>query len=152
MTDNAIVYVGLGSNLENPISQIKQAFLALDALPKTHIKKQSALYRSKPMGPQNQPDYMNAVVMLSTYLLPLDLLDMMQAIEHQQGRIRTAQRWGARTLDLDMLLYDQQQLQLPRLILPHPGLYVRDFVLYPLYEITPNLVLPNGKKLVSYLR
>ncbi len=147
MKSEPIVYVGLGSNLDNPIHQVKQALLALDALPQTYLKRQSALYRSKPLGPQNQPDYINAVAMLITGLLPLDLLDMMQTIENKQGRIRTAQRWGARTLDLDLLLYDNQKLQHPRLTLPHPGLSNRAFVLYPLYDIAPDLILPDGKKL-----
>ena len=140
-----IVYVGLGSNLDNPIYQVKQALLALKALPKTHLKRQSALYRSKPLGPQNQPDYINAVAMLNTALSPLTLLDMMQTIENQQGRIRTIQRWGARTLDLDMLLYDNQHSQNPVLTLPHPGLYNRAFVLYPLCDIAPDLILPGEK-------
>ncbi len=144
-------YIGLGSNLDNPIHQIKQALLALDALPNTQLRAQSALYRSKPLGPQNQPDYINAVAVLNTTLSPLALLDMMQTIENQQGRIRGAQRWGPRTLDLDMLLYDNKQLQNPRLTLPHPGLYERAFVLYPLYECAPDLVLPDGQPLSSLI-
>jgi len=136
--------VGLGSNLDNPIKQVKTALQALKLLPNTHLKTQSTLYRSKPLGSQNQPDYINAVAMLVTELSPLNLLDNLQAIENKQGRLRGAERWGPRTLDLDMLLYDNLQLQEARLILPHPGLYERAFVLYPLYECTPDLILPNG--------
>ncbi len=138
--------MGLGSNLDNPIEQLKKALQALKLLPNTHLKTQSALYRSRPLGSQNQPDYINAVAMLVTELSPLVLLDNLQAIENKQGRVRGAERWGPRTLDLDMLLYDNVQLQEARLTLPHPGLYERAFVLYPLYECTPDLILPNGKE------
>jgi 2-amino-4-hydroxy-6-hydroxymethyldihydropteridine diphosphokinase len=126
------VYIGLGSNLENPTDQIKQALWALNTLPATHLKAHSALYRSKPLGPQNQPDYINAVAELSTTLPPLILLSKMQNIENKQGRVRSTESWGPRTLDLDMLLYNNRQSQDPRLTLPHPGLYERAFVLYPL--------------------
>jgi 2-amino-4-hydroxy-6-hydroxymethyldihydropteridine diphosphokinase len=136
--------VGLGSNLDNPIEQVKKALQALKLLPKTHLKTHSALYRTKPLGSQNQPDYINAVAMLVTELSPLVLLDNLQAIENKQGRVRGAERWGPRTLDLDMLLYDNLELQEDRLTLPHSGLYERDFVLYPLYDCTPDLILPNG--------
>ncbi|HIE01500.1 MAG: 2-amino-4-hydroxy-6-hydroxymethyldihydropteridine diphosphokinase [Candidatus Parabeggiatoa sp.] len=146
MTTRSTVYVGLGSNLDNPIHQLKQALLALNTIPTTVLLKHSALYRSKPLGPQNQPDYINAVAVLTTELAPLMLLNELQAIENKQGRVRTAQRWGPRTLDLDMLLYGNKQLETPQLTLPHPGLYDRAFVLYPLYECAPDLVLPNGLK------
>jgi 2-amino-4-hydroxy-6-hydroxymethyldihydropteridine diphosphokinase len=142
--NNPLVYIGLGSNLDNPIDQVKQALLALDTIPTTVLLKHSALYHSKPLGPQNQPDYINAVAVLTTELPPLTLLNALQTIENQQGRVRTALRWGPRTLDLDMLLYGNKQLATPQLILPHPGLYDRAFVLYPLYECAPDLVLPNG--------
>ena len=146
MAKNSTVYVGLGSNLDNPIHQVKQALLALDAIPATHLRAHSALYRSKPLGPQNQPDYINAVAVLATQLPPLTLLSELQAIENKQGRVRATERWGPRTLDLDMLLYDNKQLQGPRLTLPHPGLHERAFVLYPLCEIAPDLVLPDGQR------
>ena len=146
MTTRSTVYVGLGSNLDNPIHQLKQALLVLNTIPTTVLLKHSALYRSKPLGPQNQPDYINAVAVLTTELAPLMLLNELQAIENKQGRVRTARRWGPRTLDLDMLLYGNKQLETPQLTLPHPGLYDRAFVLYPLYECAPDLVLPNGLK------
>ncbi len=136
--------MGLGSNLDNPIKQVTKALEELKLLPNTHLKTHSALYRTKPLGSQNQPNYINAVAMLVTKLSPLILLDHLQAIENKQGRVRGAERWGPRTLDLDMLLYDNLELQDDRLILPHPGLYERDFVLYPLYECSPDLILPNG--------
>ena len=141
------VYVGLGSNLDNPIQQIKQALLALNQLPQTTLLTHSSLYHSAPLGPP-QPDYINAVVALRTQLSPLALLNQLQLIETQQGRIRLAQqRWGPRTLDLDILLYDNKQSSDPVLTLPHPGLYQRTFVLYPLYECAPQLRLPNGQQL-----
>ena len=145
MKNDNTVYIGLGSNLQNPTNQIKQALRALDKLSATHLNSHSSLYSSKPLGSQNQPDYINAVAQLSTTLSPLSLLSKMQNIENKQGRVRTIERWGARTLDLDMLLYNNIQSQDPRLILPHPGIYERAFVLYPLYECAPDLVLPNGQ-------
>jgi len=146
------VYVGLGSNLANPIYQIKKALRALEALPLTDLKTHSGLYRSKPLGPQNQPDYINAVAVLRSELVPLILLDKLQAIENQQGRVRNAERWGPRTLDLDMLLYGNRQSQNPRLILPHPGLFERAFVLYPLSECAPDLVLPDGQSVYDLMQ
>lgn len=142
------VYVALGSNLDNPIQQIKQALPALKQMPKTTLLSHSALYRSAPLGGAPQPDYINAVAVLRTQLSPLALLSQLQTIETQQGRIRSAQqRWGPRTLDLDILLYDNKQSSDPVLTLPHPGLCQRNFVLYPLYECAPQLRLPNGQRL-----
>ena len=139
------VYIGLGSNLAVPVKQIEQALQLLDTLPNTYKITHSSLYCSTPLGPQNQPDYINAVAKLITDLPPLDLLSKLQAIETKQGRVRYLQRWGPRKLDLDILLYANQQLQTPTLSIPHPGLYERAFVLYPLYECAPNLMLPNGQ-------
>ncbi len=145
------VYVGLGSNLAHPIYQIKKALRALEVLPLTDLRAHSGLYRSKPLGPQNQPDYINAVAALSSELAPLILLDKLQAIENQQDRVRNAERWGPRTLDLDMLLYGNRQSQDARLILPHPGLFERAFVLYPLAECAPDLVLPDGQSVYDLM-
>jgi 2-amino-4-hydroxy-6-hydroxymethyldihydropteridine diphosphokinase len=147
MKNGNTVYIGLGSNLENPMAQIFKALKALNALPTTDLLKYSSLYHSKPLGPSNQPDYINAVAVLMTELPPLTLLHEMQTIENKQGRVRTGQQWGPRTLDLDMLLYNDKLSQEPQLILPHPGLYERAFVLHPLYEVVPDLVLPNGQPL-----
>jgi len=149
---DSTVYVGLGSNLNNPIDQIKKALQALDTLPATHLKTHSTLYRSAPLGPKNQPDYINAVAILSTHLPPPTLLEKMQLIENKQGRVRYGERWGPRTLDLDMLLYDNQQTQQPYLTLPHPGLYERAFVLYPLYECAPDLILPDGQRIYDLMQ
>jgi 2-amino-4-hydroxy-6-hydroxymethyldihydropteridine diphosphokinase len=129
------VYIGIGSNLQQPIEQVRQALLRLAEIPQTRVTAQSPLYRSTPLGPANQPDYINAVAALVTELAPLDLLDALQTIERQQGRVRSSEHWGPRTLDLDILLYGEQKIANDRLIVPHPGLGERNFVLYPLYDI-----------------
>lgn len=143
-------YVGLGSNLENPIQQVSDALIELNEIPQTRLLKQSQLYRSDPVGPPGQPDYINAVALLETALEPLDLLDALQSIEnaHQRRRI---QHWGPRTLDLDLLLYADQQIDLERLQVPHPHMTEREFVLYPLAEIAPEIELPNGIPLQQLL-
>jgi len=141
-------YVGLGSNLENPEQQVRKALLALAALPATHLVRHSLLYRSAPLGPADQPDYVNAVAALDTELDPLALLEALFAIEQTQGRVRLV-RWGARTLDLDLLLYGSRTLTSERLTLPHPGLRERSFVLVPLAEIAPELVLPEGDRVAE---
>lgn len=144
-------YIGLGSNLANPLQQLQQALEALRRLPDSRLTCVSPFYRSRPMGPAGQPDYLNAVAMLDTVLGPLALLDALQAIELQQGRVRSGERWGPRTLDLDLLLYGAEVIDEARLQVPHPGLAERNFVLYPLADIAPDLVLPDGRS-VSALR
>jgi 2-amino-4-hydroxy-6-hydroxymethyldihydropteridine diphosphokinase len=138
-------YVGVGSNLGKPLQQIRAAINALHHVSQSTLVKSSRLYRSKPMGPQNQPDFINAVVCLETLLTPLCLLQALQAIEQEQGRVREGERWGPRTLDLDLLLYGQQQVATPVLTIPHYGLKERPFVLYPLLDLAPTLVLPGGE-------
>jgi 2-amino-4-hydroxy-6-hydroxymethyldihydropteridine diphosphokinase len=145
LNDNrtVVAYIGLGSNLENPEQQIRLARMAVAELAGVDELAFSSLYRSPPMGPQDQPDYVNAVMAVSTKLSAIDLLRCLQRIELDQGRVRKGQRWGARTLDLDLLLYADQQIDEPDLTVPHPGMVERAFVLYPLYEIAPNLVVPG---------
>lgn len=140
----ATVFIGLGANLVKPLGQLKQAVVAMAKIPKTSVLALSSFYGSKPMGPQNQPDYVNAVCRLETQLAPLELLDALQSIELNSGRVRKNERWGPRTLDLDILLFDQQRINSERLIVPHYGLKEREFVLYPLAEIAPELSLPCG--------
>lgn len=137
------VYLGIGSNLDKPIEQVQRAMRALSLMPKSHLVGQSRLYRSEPLGPPDQPDYVNAVAALETELPALELLLLLQGIEHHQGRIRDGSRWGPRTLDLDILLYGDEFINHPQLQVPHPGLHVRNFVLYPLHEIVPDLVIPG---------
>jgi 2-amino-4-hydroxy-6-hydroxymethyldihydropteridine diphosphokinase len=141
------VYVGLGANLANPLTQLQSAIAALRQLPHSRLLAVSGFYGSKPMGPQDQPDYINAVAKLATMLSPIELLDALQQIEQQHGRQRKAQRWGARTLDLDILLYANHTINSERLTVPHYGLTQREFVLYPLAEIAPQLQLPCGTPL-----
>ena len=129
------VYIGVGSNLQQPMEQVKQALQRLAEIPQTRLITSSPLYRSAPLGSADQPDYINAVAALATELAPLDLLDALQTIEQQQGRVRNGERWGPRTLDLDLLLYGDHQITSDRLTVPHPGLGERNFVLYPLYDI-----------------
>ena len=147
----SIVYIALGSNLNMPIQQLKLAIQAMADLPDTEIKKVSSLYQSQPLGPQDQPDYVNAVACLETGLSPLVLLDALQNIENGQGRIRL-RRWGERTLDLDILLYDNQIIHNERLTVPHYDMQNREFVIVPLYEISPELILPDGVSLQQLVK
>ena len=144
-------YIGLGSNLDDPVGQLLRAIDALRALPESRLTAVSPLYQSRPMGPADQPDYVNAVVMLDTRLEPLELLDALQAIEQQQGRVRTGERWGPRTLDLDLLLYGAEVIDHSRLVVPHPGMKARLFVLQPLADLSPELILPDGSPVASLL-
>ncbi len=150
-----VAYIGLGSNLagacKSPAQQVSQAFAQLASMPQTRLLAQSPLYRSAPMGPQDQPDYINAVAQIETALSPESLLDALQTIENRQGRERN-QRWGARTLDLDILLYGEVEMRSERLTLPHPGLCERDFVVLPLLDIAPQLSIPGHGKLADIAR
>jgi 2-amino-4-hydroxy-6-hydroxymethyldihydropteridine diphosphokinase len=136
-------YVGLGSNLDGPAAQVTRAFDELAALPDTRLMARSPLYMSPPMGPQDQPDFVNAVAALETGLAPQVLLQMLLAIEVRHGRHRDGSHWGPRSLDLDILLYGDLLLDTPALKLPHPGLHERAFVLYPLADIAPELSVPG---------
>ncbi|WP_349572786.1 2-amino-4-hydroxy-6-hydroxymethyldihydropteridine diphosphokinase [Azotobacter salinestris] len=145
------VYIGLGSNLADPAAQLRAALAALQALPRTRLVAVSSFYDSDPLGPADQPCYVNAVAALDSALAPLELLDALQAIEQEQGRVRKAERWGPRTLDLDILLFGDRQLHEERLTVPHYHLHARPFVLYPLVEIAPGLHLPDGRSLDELL-
>ena len=149
------VYIGLGSNLDEPSLQINKAVAAIRTLPQSKYLKDSGLYLSKPMQlPSDdslQADYYNAVVLLETQLEPLELLDHLQAIENRQGRVREG-RWGSRTLDLDILLFGSMQINSERLQIPHPGLCEREFVLYPLQNIKQELDIPGHGKLTRCIQ
>lgn len=137
------VFIGLGSNLDDPVVQLKKAIEQLNQLPQVSLIKTSAFYRSKPMGPQDQPDFVNAVVELETGLSADKLLDELQRIEHSQGRVRSL-HWGPRTLDLDILLYGDEVIATERLTVPHAGIAQRNFVLVPLADIVGmDFQLPN---------
>lgn len=144
-------YIGLGSNLESPLDQIKSARKAIAEHEGIDEMACSNFYASAPMGPQDQPDFVNAVMAIKTTLTPLELLKELQAIEKAHGRVRGRQRWGARTLDLDLLLYGDQQINLPELTVPHPGIADRPFVLYLLLECAPDLIIPGKGKASALL-
>ncbi|MFC0269179.1 2-amino-4-hydroxy-6-hydroxymethyldihydropteridine diphosphokinase [Kushneria aurantia] len=139
-------WIGLGSNLDDPRRQVETALEELDQLPLTRRTGASSCYASRPLGPQDQPDFINAVAELETGLSPLALLDQLQALEQRHRRVRD-RHWGPRTLDLDLLLYNDRQLKTPRLTLPHPQMHQRAFVLLPLREIAPEMILPDGRRL-----
>lgn len=145
-------YVGLGSNLEQPVRQVQNALAALAIIPGTRVFAHSRLYRSLPQGPQDQPDFINAVAALDTNLSAPDLLHALQNIELQQGRIRSAEKWGPRTVDLDLLLYGSSTYRDNDLIVPHPHVHQRDFVLVPLLEITPEIEIPGLGKARELLK
>lgn len=145
------VYIGLGSNLAEPLDQLRGALAALAQLPDTQLVNCSSFYSSDPLGPADQPRYVNAVAALDTALEPLPLLDALQAIEQNQGRERKAERWGPRTLDLDILAFGQRLLDEPRLQVPHYHMHARPFVLYPLAELAPELTLADGRHLRDLL-
>ncbi len=145
------VYIGLGSNLAEPLDQLRGALAALAQLPDTQLVNCSSFYSSDPLGPADQPRYVNAVAALDTALDPLSLLDALQAIELDQGRERKAERWGPRTLDLDILVFGQLVLDEPRLQVPHYHMHARPFVLYPLAELAPELILADGRRLCDLL-
>lgn len=147
---NHSAYIGIGSNLDTPKSQVERALSALAAHRDIDIEKVSNLYLSKAIGPDNQPDYVNGAVHIKTTLSPMTLLDTLQDIEQQQGRIRN-ERWGARTLDLDILLYQNHTIDTDRLTIPHPELANRNFVILPLLDIDTKLTLPNGQKIADIL-
>ncbi len=128
-------YIGLGANLNHPMERIRQAMAALCTLPGTTMARHSSLYRTSPLGQPDQPEYINAVAAVRTGLSPDGLLDHLFEIEKRQGRVRDGVRWGPRALDLDLLLHGDSSLDGERLILPHPQLHRRAFVLMPLAEI-----------------
>ena len=145
------IYIGMGSNLADPAEQLRSAVEALAQLPQTALVGVSAFYQSDSLLP-GQPRYTNAVAALDSALAPLELLDALQAIENDQGRERL-ERWGPRTLDLDILLFGDRLIDEPRLKVPHYHMQERAFVLYPLAELTTaNLRLADGRTLVELLK
>lgn len=135
-------WIGLGSNLDDPPVRLERALAAIDRLPGTRRVATSPFYRTPPVGPQDQPDFCNAVAGIETELEPLPLLDALQAIETAEGR-RRGRRWGPRTLDLDILLYGDCRIDEPRLRVPHPYLHERAFALIPLAAVAPDAVVPG---------
>jgi 2-amino-4-hydroxy-6-hydroxymethyldihydropteridine diphosphokinase len=138
-------YIGVGSNLDDPQAQLLCAFEKLAELPKTRLVLSSPIYISQPFGPVKQPDFANAVVGLLTQLEPLALLQNLRRVEAAQGRPEPEQRqrWGPRVIDLDVLIYARERINGPELTVPHPGIVERNFVLYPLADIAPDLEIPG---------
>jgi 2-amino-4-hydroxy-6-hydroxymethyldihydropteridine diphosphokinase len=143
-------YVGLGSNLDDPPARVRAAIAALGGLPATRVESCSRLYGSRPLGRPDQPDYCNAVVALQTQLAPGELLGQLRALERQQGRTPSVERWGPRVIDLDLLAMSDLQASTESLQLPHPGIAQRAFVLFPWRELAPDYVVP-GLGLVATL-
>ena len=148
-------FVALGSNLADPISQVESAFAALENLPNTRVVKKSSLYKTAPIGYEaeqlNQiPDFINAVAELETNLAPLELLDALLEIENQAGRVRPFPN-APRVLDCDLLLYENVSMESTKLILPHPRMHQRGFVLLPLFEIAAQLSIPNHGKIATLI-
>ncbi|MEY3219235.1 MAG: 7,8-dihydro-6-hydroxymethylpterin-pyrophosphokinae [Pseudomonadota bacterium] len=148
-------YVGLGSNLYQPIQQIIAALALLKTLPETTVIKNSYLYCNPPMlsveNPDPQPDYVNAAAWIQTTLTPDILLTYLQKIEIASGRQRSEKKWSSRTLDLDILLYGNLQINLPHLVIPHRGILERAFVLIPLHDCNPHLILPTGIPIKAFI-
>lgn len=143
------VYLALGSNLGDPRYYIENAIERIKQIEHTCFIKISPFYRTKPFGGISQEDYLNAVLLIETRLAPLALLDITQSIEHDLGRVRTSERFASRTLDIDILLYGNEVIDNARLTIPHHGLLIREFMLYPLYDIEPTLILPGGQVLAD---
>jgi 2-amino-4-hydroxy-6-hydroxymethyldihydropteridine diphosphokinase len=141
-------YVAVGSNLNQPLRQVRDAFERLAALPDTQLEVRSRIYLTRPMGPQDQPDFVNAAAGLLTRLGARELLDAMLAIERAMGR-RREERWGPRIIDLDLLWLHGDIIDEPGLTLPHPGVSARNFVLYPLADIAPTLMIPGHGRVVD---
>ncbi len=145
------VYIAIGSNLASPLEQVNAAVQAIGEIPDSRIVAVSSFYRTPPLGPQDQPDYLNAAVALDTALAPEELLNHTQRIELQQGRVRKAERWGPRTLDLDIMLFGDEVINTDRLTVPHYDMKNRGFMLWPLFEIAPDLIFPDGISLHQHL-
>ena len=138
-----LTFIALGANLgDDPVSQLEEAIRRLHSVPGISSVIRAPIYRSKPIGPPGQPDYANTVVSVETDLPPIDLLDALQSIEAAMGRTRGA-RWGPRLIDLDLLLYGSDAIDHPRLSVPHPEMIRRRFVLQPLADLSPDLVIPG---------
>jgi len=146
-----LAYIAIGSNLASPLEQVNAAVQALGEIPQSKIVTVSSFYRTPPLGPQDQPDYLNAAVVLETALDAEMLLDNTQRIELQQGRVRKAERWGPRTLDLDIMLFGHETISTERLTVPHYDMKNRGFMLWPLFEVAPDLIFPDGIPLRTIL-
>ncbi len=146
------IYLGLGSNIENPVIQLETAITEIARLPETSLVCSSQFYWNSFEGGVNEPECLNAVIEISTSLNPLVLLDLLQHIENQHGRTRKFSGYSSRTLDIDVLLFNNEIILFENLIIPHPHMQTRGFVLFPLFEIAPNLILPTGEKVADLIK
>ena len=146
-----MVYIGLGGNLEDPVQSFCNCINAINSSENMALLSCSSLYQSAPVGYSDQPDFLNAVISVETSFSPTQLLGFLQHLENRYGRVRTFQN-APRTLDLDILLYNDQEIVLPDVVIPHPRLLERAFVIIPLLEIMPNLLLPDGRRIVDSLQ
>lgn len=145
-------YIGLGSNLGDSIHALREAAEKIAQLDNTRIMHASSIYQTAPMGPGEQASYYNAVVAVNTTLSADELLTRLQRIENDMGRERVAERWLSRIIDLDILLYGSCKIESEHLIVPHPGLHERAFVLYPLHELDANLSIPGKGKITEFMQ
>lgn len=145
------VYIGIGSNLDNPVAQVLEAVEELEMIPDTILAERSTLYSARPMGPADQPDYVNAVVAMDTLLSADEIHKALIKIEDLQGRVREGEKWGPRIIDLDLLLYGNSTIDTATLTVPHPGMHERDFVIIPLEEVAGNLKIPGRGNLYSLI-
>ena len=146
------VYLGIGSNKNHPYFRIYTVLKQINRIKSTNIVKKSSLYITKPLGPQAQPNFLNSVIEIRTNLKPMELLDQLQNLERLHNRKKT-KRWGPRSMDIDILIYNNLIMNTDKLIIPHPGLEYRDFVLIPLYEITTyGYKIPKYGKIISLIR
>lgn len=142
-TDGVIAYVGLGSNLGDSVARVQEGMQALNVIPGVRLRRCSSLYRSAPVGITDQPDFINAACEVETTLDPVELMRQLLETERQHGRVRDGAKGGPRTLDLDLLLYGERTMTAPDLVLPHPRLHERAFVLAPLHELSETLTVPG---------
>lgn len=145
------VYIGLGSNLQDSIYQVRCAVAAIKALEQIEVMNTSSLYQTPPWGKTDQPAFINAILKIKTTYSAIELLYKLQEIEKAQGKCITV-KWGPRVIDCDLLLYGEERIHSPTLIVPHPDMKCRGFVLLPLMEISPDLILPSQEKIADLLK
>lgn len=146
-----LAYIALGSNQASALEQVSSALDALAGIPQSRMVATSSFYRTTPLGPQDQPDYLNAAVVLDTALSAESLLDHTQRIELEHGRVRKEERWGPRTLDLDIMLFGYAVMHTDRMTVPHYDMKNRAFMLVPLLEIAPECCFPDGQSVTEIL-
>ena len=146
-----LAWLGLGANLQQPLAQLKEAIRRINQTAGIELLQTSSFYRTPPWGDEDQPDFINAVVQVETSLAPLELLRQMQSIENDMGRVRKDRHWGPRMIDIDVLMHGNQTMDSQALMLPHPRMHERAFVLLPLCELDPAIEIPGRGRAVEFL-